>query len=80
MARIAPSGPSNHAQKNNTTKVTVTDNPTASPMKRGWMTDCMTVLSTQYTTMTITISFGPPVSSPSSAGGITPRMNPMLGM
>ena len=77
---MAPSGPSNHAQKNNTTKVTVTDNPTASPMKRGWMTDCMTVLSTQYTTMTITISFGPPVSSPSSAGGITPRMNPMLGM
>jgi hypothetical protein len=30
--------------------------------------------------LSIAISFGPPVSSPSSAGGITPRMNPMLGM
>ena len=34
----------------------------------------------RYTTITITINFGPPVSSPSSAGGITPRMNPMFGM
>ena len=47
MARIAPSGPSSHAQNTSTTNVTVTDSPTASPMKRGWMIDCITTLSTQ---------------------------------
>ena len=80
MARIAPSGPSSHAQNTKATNVTVTDSPTASPMKRGWMIDYTTTLSAQQTMMTITISCGPPVSNPSSAGGTTPTMNPTFGI
>src|SRR6185437_4719896 len=37
MSRIAPSGPISQAQNTSAKKVTVTDSPTASPMKRGWM-------------------------------------------
>ena len=46
----------------------------------GWMIDCMTKLITEYATMTMIISRGPPSSRASRAGGTTPMMNPTLGM
>src|SRR5690606_20242749 len=52
IARIAPRGPSSHVQNASATNVTVTDRPTASPTKRGWINDWITKLSTTYTTMT----------------------------
>ena len=47
MARIAPSGPISQVQRNSVRNVMVTDNPTASPMKRGWISDCTTKFSTE---------------------------------
>jgi hypothetical protein len=80
IASSAPSGPSTHAQNISETNDTVTDRPTASPTIFGWMIDWITKLTRQYRTMTSSIRSGPPSSSPSSAGGISPMTNPTLGM
>jgi hypothetical protein len=44
------------------------------------MIDWMTKLITEYATMTMIISRGPPSSRAGRAGGTTPMMNPTLGM
>jgi len=47
MAKIAPMGPMSQVPNKRATKVTVTDSPTESPTKRGWMIDCTMRFSTQ---------------------------------
>ena len=79
IASSAPRAPSTQLQKSSAMNVTVIESPTESPMNRGWTSVCTTKLSSEYTTTMAISSLHPPASRPSSAGGMTPRTNPMLG-
>ena len=46
----------------------------------GWITDWMTKLSTEYSTITAMNPTSPFSSSPMSAAGMRPMTNPTLGM